>query len=234
MNKELIIMKMQKPARVLATVMKVLYILTAIGAIMGAIGFASMYAMRDGMLELMTDPAVEQTADVQETIELLGALDLTSTVLATVYTLLAGACSFIVLLFASRLLREISEERATLMRTDYADKLKRIAILMLIAPILDTVFSMIIAFSDNLSLLMEGEGVGSDGSLWFAVILLVAAVIWKYGAMLHEIRERELREEYEAIAGGETVPINADEIFAEAAAETAAKAEEESRTFEGF
>ncbi len=235
MNKELIIMKMQKPARVLATVMKVLYILTAIGAILGALGFVSMYAMRSEMLELMTDPMIEQTADVEQAIELLTALDLTSTVLATVFTLLSAACSFAVLFLASRFFREIAEERATLMRTSYANRLKLIAIFMFGAPIVDTVFSMIVMLNKNLSLLMEGEGVASDGSIWFAVILLVASFIWKYGAMLHEIRERELREEYECMTRGESIPLRMDEIFGdEAPTEEEAAKEEENRTFEGF
>lgn len=235
MNKELIIMKMQKPARVLGTVMKVLYILTVISVILGALGLVSMYAMRDSMLELITDPMVEQTEDVQLTIDLLTALDLTTVVLTSVFTLLSGAGSFIALLFARRFFREISEERATLMRTDYARRLRMISLAMLATAAVDLVFSWVVALNGNLSLLME-EGVGNDSTVFIAIVLLVASYIWKYGAMLHELRENELRVEYEQIGRGASVSVNVDVKLSEnarATAEDAAKKEDD-RTFEGF
>lgn len=234
MNKELIIMKMQKPARVLATVMKVLYILTAVGAVLGALGFASMYAMKETMIETMTNPAVEQTAEIEETLALLDALDLSTTVLACVFTILAAGFSFVTLFLAARLFREISEERATLMRESYAGRLKLIALFMFGAPIIDLIFSVIVALNGNLSLLMGGESVSESGSLWFAVILLVASFIWKYAAMLHEVREQELREEYENLSKGESIPLRMEEIFREEATEEAREEAEENRTFEGF
>ena len=229
-NKELVILKMQKPARLLAVLFKILFIFAIIGTAIGTIAYIGIYSAKDAMIDILSDPAVESTLEVQDTLALYAAFDLPTTVLITLYTALTGVLGVLSYHRLTKIFREISEERATLMRTSYAKGLRFVAIMMLSSSIITQIFSFIAAAHKGLHTATGGE-ISSDGLLLVSVVLLVVSYIYQYAVTLHEIRDTELRAEGAAEARGESVPPH---IFDEARAATEADTQEDKTVFEGF
>lgn len=195
MQKEIIIRKMQKPARILKVIAKILMIFSIIGAIIGALCVAILPNLIDFALEALDSPNVEQTTDIRETIAMLEEIkhvfSRSLCITMTVYVLLGGALSVMLWRFVNRLFSDISEERYSLMRPEYARAVRNIAITLLASFGVELIFESVLSFFSDVSNSTYVEISTNDTSLTIGLILLAISVIYKYACILQLMNEDE-------------------------------------------
>lgn len=233
MNKEQIIARMQKPARILRVICSILFILAIIGTAFGTIAQLSFPALAKSMISLLDNPQVEQTEEIRETIAMLEeyvGMPIHVTLTMTLFTLASGITSVLMFLFLKRLFASLAEERYSILRTEYANGVQSVAIIMLVSAGIELVFPIAIQLMASNAQLMT-EVSSSSGMLLPGLALLAIATIYRYACRLQLLNEQEAYENFKA---NEDVGMRSEDAEHYRAEEENQTKKEEKTTFEGF
>ena len=231
MNREQIVAHMQKPARILRVIASIIFWFTVVGTILGAIAQLALPLIAEIALPLFDSAQVEQTQEIREAIVILQdytAMPIHVTVTLAVYTLAGGITSALMYLFLKRLFASLAEERYSIMRTEYANGVQSVAIMMLVLSGIELVFPVVIELmTNNAATYIEA----SSNMLLPGLCLLAIASIYRYACRLQLLNEQEAFENFKA---NESDNFQNEEAKSYRTEEETQTKQEEKPPFEGF
>ena len=199
MNREQVVARMQKPARILRVFASIFFVFAIIGTAILIIFQLAMPVFAESMIALLDSPQVEQTEEVRQSIALFSeyaALPMYATVTMTIYMLLGGGTSIVMFYFLKKLFASLAEERYSILRTEYANSIQKIAIVMLVSTGLDMIFPVIIELmTKKADLLLESS---TSDMLIPGLLLLAVAAIYRHACRLQLLNEQESFENFKA------------------------------------
>ncbi len=233
MNKKQVIEHMQKPARILRVICSIIFVFTIIGTVIATLTQLVFPFLAENLLSILDNAQVEQTQDVRETIALLESyvgLPVYATVTMALYVLLSGVTSCLMFLFLKRLFASLSEERYSILRTEYANGIQSVAIMMLVSAGIELVFPVAIELMASGVQLMEEPT--STSMLLPGLALLAVASIYRHACRLQLLNEQEAFENFRA---NETNGTQNDEAESYRQKEEESQGQKEEKPpFEGF
>ncbi|MBR2951746.1 MAG: hypothetical protein IKC43_02095 [Clostridia bacterium] len=231
MNREQIVAHMQKPARILRTFCSIFFWVMIVATVIGTVMQLALPALAESFLSLLDSPQVEQTQEVREAIALFrdyADLPTYVTVTMAIFLLADGITSILMFLFLKRLFASLAEERYSILRTEYANGVQSVAIMMLVSAGIEFVFPVVIELmASNASTLIEG----SSGMLIPGLVLLAIATIYRHACRLQLLNEQEAYDNFRASESGNPQNEEAQSYVFE---EEKQEKQEEKPPFEGF
>lgn len=231
MNREQIVAHMQKPARILRTFCSIFFWVMIVTTAIGTVMQLALPALAESFISLLDSPQVEQTQEVREAIALFrdyAALPTYVTVTMAIFLLADGITSILMFLFLKRLFASLAEERYSILRTEYANGVQSVAIMMLVSAGIEFVFPVVIELmASNASTLIEG----SSSMLIPGLVLLAIATIYRHACRLQLLNEQEAYDNFRASESGNPQNEEAQSYVFE---EEKQEKQEEKPPFEGF
>ena len=231
MNREQIVAHMQKPARILRTFCSIFFWVMIVATVIGTVLQLALPALAESFLSLLDSPQVEQTQEVREAIALFrdyADLPTYVTVTMAIFLLADGITSILMFLFLKRLFASLAEERYSILRTEYANGVQSVAIMMLVSAGIEFVFPVVIELmASNASTLIEG----SSSMLIPGLVLLAIATIYRHACRLQLLNEQEAYDNFRASESGNPQNEEAQSYVFE---EEKQEKQEEKPPFEGF
>ena len=231
MNREQIVTHMQKPARILRTFCSIFFWVMIVTTVIGTVMQLALPALAESVLSLLDSPQVEQTQEVREAIALFreyAGLPTYVTVTMAIFLLADGITSILMFLFLKRLFASLSEERYSILRTEYANGVQSVAIMMLVSAGIEFVFPVVIQLmASNASTLIEL----TSSMLIPGLVLLAIATIYRHACRLQLLNEQEAYENFRASESGNPQNEEAQSYVFE---EEKQGKQEEKPPFEGF
>ena len=236
MNKEHIIAHMQKPARILRVICSILFVLAIIGTILSTLAELSLPILAKSLLSVLDNPQVEQTEDIREAIALLEeyvSMPIHVTVTMAFYVLASGVTSVLMFLFLKRLFASLAEERYSILRTEYANGIQSVAIMMLVLSGIELVFPLVIELM-TLDTSTTTEISSSSNMLLPGLLLLAIASIYRHACRLQLLTEQEAFENFKASESANGDAQQTEDAESYRAEEEAQSKQEDKPPFEGF